>query len=419
MEHARTAPALGREQSGVAPSRNSKARWSASCANDLPACDLAEMRILVLSTSHHHARTDRKLLLRLGAADVRHESSGVRAARQLVTGKADCVILDGRLDDMSGLEFVRLIRLHPRTALMPVVLASVENGRAAVLEALASGISGYLIRPYSMVGLARQIGRVLEQPARTIEEGMGVSREAFEEKMAEYEAPSAIEAPPEDRVAALLAEVDELLRVNALDAACEAVVPLARTSDPAVRAEAHVRLAEVHLRRANPGMRLDALAEAGSSFQDAGEFERAAECFAMLQALNPSAPGPDEQAARTALKRRDHAEAARIYSRMLNVREPEAVCRSISRACMFTSDPVTNARLLCTELGNLRGAEEAQAIYERVVGPPPKPAEEPVEREDRARGRLAEVLAVARYTVRAYRAMKHQPGEPAILQPGA
>lgn len=419
MEHAHNAPVFGREQSGVASSRIASARWDASCIDQLVPRGLAQMRFLVLSSSQHHAKTDRKLLVRLGVAEVRYESSGVRAARQLVTGQADCVILDGRLEDMSGLEFVRLIRLHPRTALMPVILASVENGRAAVLEALASGISGYLIRPYSMVGLARQIGRVLEQPARTIAEGMGVSREAFEEKMAEYEEPSETDVPMEDHVAALLAEVDELLRINALDAAFEAIDPLARTSDQAVRAEAHVRLAEIHLRRANPGLRMEALAEAGSCFQNVGELERAAECFAMLQAFNPSAPGPDEQAARAALKRRDHAEAARIYSRMLDVRESEAVCRSISRACMFTHDPVTNARLLCSELGSLRGGEEAETLYQRIIGPPPKPADEPDEHERRVRGKLAEAVAVARYTMRAYRAMKQQTDEPAILHTGA
>ncbi|MFW5734822.1 MAG: response regulator [Oceanidesulfovibrio sp.] len=417
MEYAANLPASDREQKEAV--RNPRSRWDASCIDDLAPRGLAGMRFLVVSCSQHHARTDRRLLIRLGANEVRHESSGVRAARSLVAGKADCVILDGGLADMSGLELVRLIRLHPRTALMPVILASVENNRSAVLEALASGISGYLIRPYSMVGLARQIGRVLEQPTSTIDEGMGVSRKAFEEALSAYEnAPKAAVEAEEDRVAALLNEVDELLRINALDAACEVIGPMAKAADPAFRAEACVRLAEIHRRRANPGRRKDALAEAGSCFQDVGEFERAAECFAVLQELNPSAPSPDEQTARGALQRRDFSGAARIYSAMLEMREPEAVCRSISRACMFTADPVTNARLLCNELGRLRG-EDAETLYQRIVGPPPKPIEELEEREDRARGKLAEAVAVARYTIRAYREMKKQAGGPAPAHIGA
>lgn len=399
-------------------------RWDSSCIDDLDTANLAGVRFLVLSASQYHARTDRRLLIRLGAVDVAYENSGVRAARKLVAGKADCVILDGNLSDMSGLEFVRLIRLHPRTALMPVILASMENDRSAVLEALASGISGYLIRPYSMVGLARQIGRILESPAREIEEGMGVSRASFVEALARYEiASTAMRAPSaqaRDSIEALLAEVDELLRVNALDAAYEALAPLVRARDAMVRGEAHVRLADIYRRRANPAMRKDSLSQAGACFQDAGDLERAAECFAMLHELNPSEPSPDELTARNCLRDRDFRGAARIYARMLAVTDAEAVSRSISRACMFTGDPVTSARLVCNELGALRG-EESEDIYKKIVGPPSRQAHELPEREERARGVLAEVFAVARYTMRAYRGGSDPAaaGAPELLKIGA
>ncbi|QJT08954.1 response regulator [Oceanidesulfovibrio marinus] len=424
MEHAISHPAFVSRRQDSSHSHAAVCRWDSSCIDDLDPADIAGTRFLVVSASQYHARTDRRLLIRLGAVDVSYESSGVRAARRVVSGKVDCVILDGSLSDMSGLEFVRLIRLHPRTALMPVILASMENDRSAVMEALASGISGYLIRPYSMVGLARQIGRILETPAREIEEGMGVSRAAFKEALARYKtAPAAAasqSAQAPDTIETLLAEVDELLRVNALDAAYEALNPLVRAKDALVRGEAHLRLADIYRRKANPAMRKDSLAQAGACFQDAGDLERAAECFAMLQELNPSEPSPDELTARNCLRNRDYRGAARIYARMLAVTEPDAVSRSISRACMFTADPVTNARLVCNELGVLRG-EESEDIYKKIVGPPSRKVEELPEYEERARGIVAEVFAVARYTMRAYRGGSN-PGvshAPELLKIGA
>jgi DNA-binding NtrC family response regulator len=58
---------------------------------------------------------------------------------------------------MSGLEFLRLVRTHPRLLTLPVVQVSSDNSRRGVLDAVGAGCSGYLIRPYSLQAFAKQV----------------------------------------------------------------------------------------------------------------------------------------------------------------------------------------------------------------------------------------------------------------------
>jgi len=128
--------------------------------------------VVIVSEHEGHARMDRETAKNLGAENMIVFTSGRDAARYIHRSHVDLVICDKQLADMDGYTFMRGLRDRPGTAELPVVMATLENRELAVLEAIAAGCSGYLLRPYSIGGFERQaesakkIGRLPEDVTR-------------------------------------------------------------------------------------------------------------------------------------------------------------------------------------------------------------------------------------------------------------
>ncbi len=374
---------------------------------------LAQAHVLILSGSRNHAKTDRTLLTRLGMTRLTPLASGREAARKLAAGEADGVLLDNTLDDMTGVEFLRIIRLHPDLALLPVTMASVDNSRAAVLEALAAGVSGYLIRPYSLEALLRQLTLAFSKARRaTAGEGLGLGVAAFEEALAQTPVsqlmhPAQTQAPQEedpalhDPLVAALRLAEAYAEDDRLEDAAATLEPLLHAVDPAARGAALQLHATLCRQLGRPGDCKDALAAAACAFTQADRPERAAACFHELKRVDHTVVAPDHEVALQSVRNGAFRDAARLYATALNDAPRQEVCAAMSRACMFTDDPVGSARKLAQEVASLRN-EDPVLYYEKITGPAPKPRRRA---EPKARGLLAEAWAVARVTLKAYRTL--------------
>jgi CheY-like chemotaxis protein len=108
----------------------------------------------LLVQSEDFAVIDRRALREAGIGQVRVITSGVYAARVL-SGKEqhdllampDIVLVHRQLADMTGAEFVELVRSHPRLAALPVLYVSSAETPEEKRNALAQGYSGLLVRP--------------------------------------------------------------------------------------------------------------------------------------------------------------------------------------------------------------------------------------------------------------------------------
>lgn len=84
-------------------------------------------------------------------------------------GPPDLVLLDITLPDMSGLEFLRMIRQTPRWDHVPVVVVTASHEAGHKMRATTLGITAYLTKPLSPTGLPGRLRRLLadEQQKRT------------------------------------------------------------------------------------------------------------------------------------------------------------------------------------------------------------------------------------------------------------
>ena len=118
--------------------------------------------VLVVSAHEEEARRDRQAVKQLGARNTLYFASGSEAIDFLGSRNVDLVLVDGQLADMDGLRFVKLMRLNMNLKSLAVVMVTSESKHSRVLEAIAAGVDGYVLRPYSRETFNRHVQRAVK-----------------------------------------------------------------------------------------------------------------------------------------------------------------------------------------------------------------------------------------------------------------
>lgn len=113
--------------------------------------------VVIASANDGHARTDKTMAKQAGAALTVCFERGDEALAYLEAQEANLLICDERLADMDGLTLLERVRLAPRLQQLPVLMAATARDERAILSAIAAGCHGYVVRPYSLAALERQM----------------------------------------------------------------------------------------------------------------------------------------------------------------------------------------------------------------------------------------------------------------------
>lgn len=116
---------------------------------------------LILSKVDDHVRRDRSSLKALGALSIEHEGDAAEAVSILHSAPPDVVLLDTTLGGVDAVEFLRQARDDPSLKDIPMVMDTADSRRELVLDAIAAGCAGYVIRPYSLDTFQRHISWAL------------------------------------------------------------------------------------------------------------------------------------------------------------------------------------------------------------------------------------------------------------------
>jgi len=99
--------------------------------------------------------------------DLRPADSG-RSAMALLEGSAepfDAVLLDLRMPDMDGVEFLRALRRQPVHRRTPVVLTTAESDDSELMaQARALGVAAIVRKPWSPQALRTVVQQVIDPP---------------------------------------------------------------------------------------------------------------------------------------------------------------------------------------------------------------------------------------------------------------
>lgn len=70
------------------------------------------------------------------------------------------VVCDIEMPELGGLQLLEEVRKDERTSQLPFVMITTEAGRDAVMKAVMSGISGYLVKPVGVDDVKKKVADV-------------------------------------------------------------------------------------------------------------------------------------------------------------------------------------------------------------------------------------------------------------------
>jgi len=117
--------------------------------------------ILVVDDMEGMRRIIVNSLIKMGLKNVLLAVNGLEAWRLLEGQPVDMVISDWNMPVMSGLELLQRIRATPRVAKLPVLMMTAETERHQVELAINAGVSGYMVKPFSMATLEAKLKKLM------------------------------------------------------------------------------------------------------------------------------------------------------------------------------------------------------------------------------------------------------------------
>jgi two-component system chemotaxis response regulator CheY len=133
----------------------------------------SETRILLVEDTTITLRIMQKMFSQLGFTQVQACSNGLEAREEIERGLGlgkpyGLVIADWNMPGVSGLGLLKKMRAESITASVPFILLSSNSEKDRVLEAMRSGVSAYLAKPFSVEMLQGKMREAWEatQPKR-------------------------------------------------------------------------------------------------------------------------------------------------------------------------------------------------------------------------------------------------------------
>lgn len=148
---------------------------------------LSRLRVLVIDDNQPIRLLIRSLLLDLGVGLVDMADSGERGWQEYLKNKPDIIIVDWWMKGLDGIEFTRRIRTDKQshTPYIPIIMTTGFTNKERVFVARDAGVTEFLIKPFTVQGLARHLMHVVENPRQFVlsPEFVGPDRRRREEEL--------------------------------------------------------------------------------------------------------------------------------------------------------------------------------------------------------------------------------------------
>ena len=125
------------------------------------------MKILVVDDFSTMRRIVRNLLVELGFTNtlIQEAEDGNAALALLRAQPFDLVVTDWNMPNMTGIDLLRAIRADAALKSMPVLMVTAENNRDQIIAAAQSGVTGYVVKPFTAVTLKEKLDKIFERLA--------------------------------------------------------------------------------------------------------------------------------------------------------------------------------------------------------------------------------------------------------------
>ncbi len=124
-----------------------------------------DISIPVLIVDDHQAmrRTIADIMRRLGFVNLSYAEDGLMAWDKLQKTPCELVLLDWNMPQMSGIELLKKIRSSEESFVnVPIMMVTAEAEKELVIEAIQSGATNYIVKPFTPATLERKLQEIFK-----------------------------------------------------------------------------------------------------------------------------------------------------------------------------------------------------------------------------------------------------------------
>ena len=124
------------------------------------------MKILVVDDFPTMRRIVKTLLRQNGYANLIEAEDGEKAYAMLQsTSDIDMIVSDWNMPNMTGLELLKTVRADPKVKHIPFLMVTAEAEKENIIEAVKSGVSNYVVKPFTGATLQEKMDKIFEVEA--------------------------------------------------------------------------------------------------------------------------------------------------------------------------------------------------------------------------------------------------------------
>lgn len=115
------------------------------------------MPAILLAEDDPHIRRVLEVVLRRHGFEVTPVEDGADAVAALEAGRFDCVVVDGSMPKMDGIDVCRWVKANPRTRTLPVIMLTARASETSEHEVMAAGAAAFIRKPFDALALGEVI----------------------------------------------------------------------------------------------------------------------------------------------------------------------------------------------------------------------------------------------------------------------
>ena len=120
-----------------------------------------DLKILVVDDFPTMRRIVKTLLKQNGFHNFTDAEDGAEAYKMLQAhGDFEFIVSDWNMPNMTGLEFLKTVRADPKFKHLPFLMVTAEAEKENIIEAVKSGVSNYVVKPFTGATLKEKLQRI-------------------------------------------------------------------------------------------------------------------------------------------------------------------------------------------------------------------------------------------------------------------
>lgn len=117
-------------------------------------------KILIVDDFPTMRKIVRGVLKQIGYTNIDEAEDGAQAYEKVEQNDYDFIVSDWNMPNMTGLELLKAVRANPKSKNIPFLMVTAEADKENIVEAVKSGVSNYVVKPFNAGTLKEKIDKI-------------------------------------------------------------------------------------------------------------------------------------------------------------------------------------------------------------------------------------------------------------------